>query len=148
HAAYPTNNLGGLDASFTYQYAGFGLPILQVDAAQSWFSLGGISQRNAPQTILGEVLRRDVSADALATWLHQRYRNAMSVTGGVGIEQWRHYSKPNGLLPLIDTTGAFGTLTFPSLIVGAAFANYQRPVFSISPEDGMQLNVTLRDRLR
>src|SRR5262249_36632591 len=38
--------------------------------------------------------------------------------------------------------------TFPSLIAGAAFANYQRPVFSVSPEDGVQLNVTLRDRLR
>ena len=33
-------------------------------------------------------------------------------------------------------------------IAAAGFANYQRPPFSISPEDGVQLNVTLRERLR
>src|SRR5262249_52008323 len=42
----------------------------------------------------------------------------------------------------------FGTLTFPSLIAAAGFANYQRPLLSLSPEDGVQLNVTVRERLR
>jgi hypothetical protein len=148
HAAYPTNNLGGLVGDVTYQYSGLGLPILQFDAAQDWFSLGGISERSAPQTIIGEVLRRTWTADVLATWLRQRYRTALSVSGGVGIEQWSHFSKPSGLIPLIDTIGALGTLTFPSLIAAAGFANYQRPPLSISPEDGVLLNVTLRDRLR
>ena len=148
HAAYPTNNVGGLVGDVSYQYSGLGLPILQLDAAQSWLSLGGVSSRDAPQTILGELFRRTWTGDALATWLRQRYRTALSVTGGVGIEQWSHFSKPNGLVPLIDTTGAFGSLTFPSLIAAAGFANYQRPPLSISPEDGVQLNVTLRDRLR
>src|SRR5262249_52322887 len=136
------------DASFTYQYSGLGLPILQFDAAQSYLSVGGISERNAPQTIIGELFRRTWTGDATATWLRQRYRTALSLTGGVGIEQWSHYTKPNGLIPLIDTTGQFGTLRFPNLIAAAGFANYQRPALSISPEDGFQANVTFRDRLR
>jgi hypothetical protein len=148
HAAYPTNNVGGLDASLSYQYSGLGLPILQFDADQTWISLGGISRRDAPQTILGELFRRTWTADAIATWLRQRYRNALSVSGGVGFEQWTHVTKPGGLIPLIDTIGQFGTLRFPSLIAAAGFANYQRPPFSISPEDGVQLNLTVRDRLR
>lgn len=148
HAAYPTNNVGGLDAALTYQYSGLGLPILQFDAGQDWESLGGISDRDSPQTIVGELFRRSWTGDATATWLRQRYRTALSLTGGVGVEQWSHFSKPNGLIPLVDTTGQFGTLTFPSLIAAAGFANYQRPALSISPEDGVQLNVTLRDRLR
>jgi hypothetical protein len=148
HAAYPTNNLGGLEGDFTYQYSGLGLPILQLDASQTWLSVGGVSERDAPQTILGEVFRRTWTADALATWLRQRYRSALSLSGGVGVERWSHFSKPNGLIPLIDTTGMFGTLTYPNLVAAAGFANYQRPPFSISPEDGVQLNVTLRERLR
>jgi hypothetical protein len=72
----------------------------------------------------------------------------LSLTGGVGVERWSHFSKPSGLIPLIDTTGMLGTLTYPNLVAAAGFANYQRPPFSISPEDGVQLNVTLRERLR
>ncbi len=146
--AFPTNGLGGAEGFLSYQYTGLVFPILQFDLAQDWLSLGGVSDRDAPQTILGEVFRRTWTGDALATWLRQRYRSAFSVTGGVGIEERSHFSTPKGLIPLIDTTGAFGTLTFPSLIAGAAYANYQRPSLSISPEDGVQLNVTFRDRLR
>jgi hypothetical protein len=148
HVAFPTNGLGGADGALTYQYSGLGLPILQFDAGQEYLSLGGVSERDSPQTILGELFRRTWTADALATWLRQRYRSALSLTGGVGVEQWWHYTSPSGLIPLIDTTGAFGRLNFPSLIAAAGFANYQRPPLSISPEDGVQLNVTLRDRLR
>jgi hypothetical protein len=147
-AAYPTNNIGGLVGDFTYQYSGLGLPILQLDAAQDWLSLGGISERDAPQTIIGEVFRRTWTADATATWLRQRYRTALSLSGGVGVERWSHFTKPSGLIPLIDTTGALGTLTVPNVIAAAGFANYQRPPLSVSPEDGVQLNVTLRERLR
>jgi outer membrane protein assembly factor BamA len=73
----------------------------------------------------------------------------MSLTAGAGVEHRSHVATPsNDLLAAIDSSGALGSHTFPSLVVGAGFANYQRPPFSISPEDGVQLNVTVRDRLR
>ena len=148
HLAFPTNGLGGADGDFTYHYSGLGLPILQVDGAQSWVSLGGISSRDPAQGVIGELFRRTVSGDVLATWLRQRYRTALSVSGGAGLEWRTHATSPGGLVPLVDSTGQFGSLTFPSLIAAAGFANYQRPALSISPEDGIQANVTLRERLR
>jgi len=145
--AFPTNNTGVV-GDLSYQYSGFGLPILQVDGAQSWESLGGVFSRVGDIPIVGEVFRRTLSADALATWIRQRTRTALSVTAGVGLEHRSHVSTPDNLLASIDTSGALGTLTFPSIIAAAGFANYQRPPFSISPEDGVQLNFTVRDRLR
>jgi hypothetical protein len=144
----PLNNRGGVVGAFNYQYSGFGLPILQVDGTQDWQSLGGIFGRDSREQAIGELFRRTSSADLLATWVRQRYRMSLSLTGGVGIEYRAHFTTPSGLLSQIDTTGAFGTPTFPSLIAGLAFANYQVPAFAISAEDGVQLNVTVRDRTR
>ncbi|MEP6494906.1 MAG: hypothetical protein ABJF01_19625 [bacterium] len=144
----PTNKTGVV-GSATYQYSGFGLPIIQVDASQDWISLGGIFSRDAPRSVIGELFRRTRSGDVLATWIRQRYRTSFSVTGGGALEYRTHAATPNdALIASIDTTGQFGSLTFPTLIAGASFANYQRPTLSISPEDGVQLSVTVRDRTR
>ena len=145
---FPTNNTGVV-GEFSYQYSGLGLPILEVDGSQSWESLGGIFSRQGNIPIVGEVFRRTLTGEALATWIRQRARASLSFTGGAGIEHRSHVATPDdSVLSLIDTTGALGSPTFPSLIAGAGFANYQRPPLSISAEDGVQLNLTIRDRLR
>jgi hypothetical protein len=143
----PTNNTGVV-GDLSYQYSGLGLPIVQLDAAQDWESLGSVYSRDPQRTIIGAVRRRTWSGDALATWLRQRTRTALSLTGGVGVEHRSHVTTANVPLSSLDTTGLLGTPTFPTLIAGAGFANYQRPPFSISPEDGVQLNATVRERLR
>jgi hypothetical protein len=144
----PTNDRGGITGSVVYQYSGFGLPIIQADAAQDWESLGGISDRTSQRNIIGELFRRTWTGDLTATFLRQRYRTALSFTGGAGIERRTHVTTPTNLLPQIDSSGAFGSLTFPSLVAAASFSNAQRPAFSISPEDGISLAATVRDRLR
>ncbi|HEY5062360.1 MAG TPA: hypothetical protein VII52_12545, partial [Gemmatimonadaceae bacterium] len=116
--------------------------------SQDWQSLGGAFSRDAAQTLLGEVFRRTRSADVLATWLHQRVRTAFSLTGGIGIEHRTHVTTPSDVLAAIDSGGALGSPTFPSLILAAGFGNTQFPQLAISPEDGVQLGVTLRDRTR
>jgi hypothetical protein len=143
----PTNNTGVV-GDLSYQYSGLGLPIIQLDAAQEWESLGSVYSRDPQRTVIGAVRRRTWSGDALATWLRQRTRTSLSLTGGVGVEHRSHVTTANVPLSSLDTTGLLGTPTFPSVIAGAGFANYQRPPFSISPEDGVQLNATLRERLR
>jgi hypothetical protein len=146
--AFPTNNTG-IVGDLSYQYAGFGIPVLQFDASQDWATLGGVFARESNIPIVGEVFRRTLSADVLATWVRQRTRTALSLTAGVGVEHRTHVATPdNSLLASIDSTGALGSPTFPSLIAAAGFANYRVPSFAISPEDGVQLNVTVRDRLR
>jgi hypothetical protein len=144
----PTNDRGGVTGSVVYQYSGFGLPIIQADASQDWESLGGISDRSANRNVIGELFRRTQTADLLATLIRQRYRTSMSLTAGAGVEHRTHVTTPGDLLPEIDSSGAFGSLTFPSLIAAAGFSNSQRPAFSISPEDGISVSATFRDRLR
>jgi hypothetical protein len=143
----PTNNTGVV-GDLSYQYSGLGLPIIQLDAAQEWESLGSVYSRDPQRTVIGAVRRRTWSGDALATRQRQRTRTTLSLTGGVGVEHRSHVTTANVPLSSLDTTGLLGTPTFPSVIAGAGFANYQRPPFSISPEDGVQLNATLRERLR
>ncbi len=101
---------------------------------------------NAARTPIGEIFRRTWTGELLATWLHSRVRRAIALTGGFGIERRTHFLDSDYPLTSFDTTGAFGSPTFPSVILAAAFGNAQRPAFSISPEDGIQVNVTLRDR--
>jgi hypothetical protein len=144
----PTNKTGVV-GDFSYAFRGLGRPIIQVDGAQSWESLAGIFSRQGNLPLIGEVFRRTLSGDLLGTWVRQRVRTSFSLTAGAGVEHRSHVATPsNDLLAAIDSSGALGSHTFPSLIAAAGFANYQRPSFSISPEDGVQLNVTVRDRLR
>ena len=145
---FPTNKTGVV-GDLSYQYNGLGLPILQVAGSQNWQSLQGIFSRQGNLPLIGQVFRRTLTGEVLATWVGQRARRSLTLTGGAGVEQRSHVATPHdSLLAAIDTTGAFGSVTFPSLVAAAGFANYQRPPFSISPEDGVQLNVTVRDRLR
>jgi hypothetical protein len=142
----PTNGLGGVTGSIDYQYSGFGLPILQFDASQDWESLGFAFDRDADRTPIGEIFRRTWSGDALLTWLRTRARTAFSLSGGAGIEHRTHVLDSNIPLTSFDTTGALGSPTFPNVVVAASFANTQRPPYSISAEDGVSANVTVRDR--
>ncbi|HEY9227919.1 MAG TPA: hypothetical protein VIP11_14780, partial [Gemmatimonadaceae bacterium] len=147
-ASFPTNDLGGLVGNFSYNYSGFGLPIIQFDAFQDWQSLGGIFDRAAPQTVVGELFRRTWGGDLLATWSRAGYRSALSASVGPSAEYRTHFTTPSNLIAAIDSTGQFGNLFYPSVVASVNFANYQRPPYAISFEDGVQLSLTVRDRLR
>ncbi|MDB4874581.1 MAG: WD40-like beta Propeller containing protein [Gemmatimonadetes bacterium] len=144
----PTNDRGGIVGDVAYSYRGFGLPILQADVSQDWQSLGGAFSRDAKAQLIGEVFRRTRTANLFATWLRQRVRTAFALTGGVGLEHRTHVTTPSNVLALIDSAGALGSPTYPTLTGGASFTNTQFPPFAISPEDGIQMSVTVRDRTR
>jgi hypothetical protein len=46
----------------------------------------------------------------------------------------------------IDSVGLYAPSSFPRVTVGSSFAAYRSPPFSISPEDGVTLGATARDR--
>jgi hypothetical protein len=145
---FPTNNTGVV-GDFLYQYRGLGVPTIQVDAGQDWESLQGIFSRQGNLPLVGEVFRRTWTADVLSTWTRQRTRSTLAFTAGAGVEHRSHVATPdNSLLAAIDSSGALGSPTFPILIASTGFANYQRPILSISPEDGVQVTLTVLDRLR
>src|SRR5262249_14686965 len=145
--SFPTNNTG-IVGDFSYQYSGLGLPILSVDAFQDWQSLGGVFAPTPGRPIIGEVFRRTREADFLATWLRQRVRSALSVSGGFGVEARSHSTNAPVSIAQLAAAAELGSPSFPTLTAALGYANYQRPSFSISPEDGLQFNTTVRDRLR
>lgn len=143
---FPLNGRGGITGNVAYQYAGLGRPVIQVDASQDWESLGTAFARDASRTPIGEVFRRTLNAEALATWLRIGARASSSLTGGLAIEHRTHTIDADIPLTSLDTTGGLGSPTFPTLIVAAGYNNSQFPPFAISPEDGVNLSVTMRDR--
>jgi hypothetical protein len=144
----PLNNRGGVVGSFDYDYKGFGLPILSFDASQDWESLGSAFSRDAGQPVIGEIFRRTRTADFLATWVRQRIRSALTFSAGAGVEYRSHASSPSDVLALVDSGGELDSHTYPTLTAAASYSNVQYPAFAISPEDGIELNVTARDRTR
>ena len=144
---FPTNKTG-VTGFGDYQYSGFGNPVMDLAVTQNWDLLGSVFERNAERQVLGNLYRRTRTADLLATWLRPRYRTSMSFSVGTGIEQRTFTTTANVPLSSLDTTGAFTPPVFPNLVAAATFSNTQRPIFSISPEDGIRLAVTGRDRLK
>lgn len=145
HVDVPTNNTG-VTGSISYQYAGFGLPVIQAGASQDVDWLGSVFARDAKRTPLGDVYRRTVNGDLLATWLRARYRTFLSVSGGFALEHRSHSTTANLPLSAIDSNGVLGSPTFPTVLAAFGFSDTQRPPFSISPEDGVSFNTTIRDR--
>ena len=138
----------GMVGSGSYSYAGLGLPILSVTGIADWDELGNIVTSGTPVQTLGDLRRGIRSSDASATWIRQRVRSALSFSVGAGVEQRDYATSPGNLLSQLDSGGVYDPATFPRLLVAAGWSNLQRPVFSISPEDGMTLAFTARERLR
>lgn len=144
--AFPTRNTGVV-GNFSYQWAGLGVPVISLFAAQDWVSLGSVVARSTG-AVVGALRERQRSAELDATWLRQRARASFAFSTGLTLDARDRVSDPPPLLAQLDTIGVLGPLRYPGVQVSAGFANYQRPPFSISPEDGVQLNATVRDRLR
>lgn len=144
YAALPTSDgfaIGGL----SLRYAGLRHPYVDVSLSQDWTTLGVATDAN--NVVVGTVLKRTRDASLAMTLVRQRVRTYTSFTAGAGSE-WRSFAtSPEPLLAALDTSFHHG-YTFPRLFAGAVWANTQRPPLSISPEDGVSLGVTLRERFR
>ncbi len=143
---FPTSGHGGPTGNVDYQYAGLGLPVLQIDVSQGYDFLGTAFGRDPARTPLGDVFRRTLNAQLLGTWIRARARKSFTVSFGGALEHRTHSIEADIPLTSLDTTGALGSPTYPSLIGAATFTNVQRPVYSISQEDGVALALTVRDR--
>ena len=145
--AVPSDNSGAV-GSLNYQYAGFGLPLLSVDASQDWEQYLTILSRSTPSQTLGEIRRRTRDANLSATWVHPRIRASYAMTVGAGVEQRAYAGVPAGTIALVDTTGLFRDATFPHVFLGAGWTDAQYPAYAISPEDGLSLAGSAEEKLR
>ena len=144
----PTNNTRRSSATSPTSTRASAFRSFKSTRSQDWQSLGGIFARNAARTVSASSFGARGTRDALATWLRQRVRTSLSVTGGVGLEHRTHAARRTDCSRASTRPAQLGAVDYPDSDRRRRFANYQRPPFSISPEDGVQLNVTVRDRLQ
>jgi len=143
----PTDNTG-VTGSLSYSYAGLGMPVIDIFASRDWSLTGRVVDRANQQNVLGEIRRRIDDGQVDATWVRQRYRSALSVTAGTGVEQYNYVGVPNGTIALVDTTGIFRSRFYPRVLFGVGYARTQAAPYSISPEDGFTIRGTARERWR
>jgi hypothetical protein len=133
-------------AGAAYRYAGLRRPLYDFTASQNIELQGEVSSTATDQP-LGALLERTRDASLGQTYLYPHIRSSASVSTGAGVE-WRDFlTDPGELLPRLDSVFQ-RSYTFPRLFVGAAWSNVQRPALSISPEDGVSLAFTVRERWR
>lgn len=144
YAALPTSGRFAV-AGLGLRYAGLRRPYVDLSLSQDWTSLGVATDAN--DTVLGRVLKRTRDASVALTFAQPHVRRYSAITAGAGSE-WRGFAtSPEPLLARLDTSFQRG-YTFPRLFAGVVWANTQRPPLSISPEDGVSVGVTVRERFR
>lgn len=136
---YPT-------AGLSYRYAGLRRPYVDLNLSQNYtaeFSLlnGGTAN------FVGTVLRRSQDASLAATFTRPRVRSYAAVSVGAGVERREFRVDPGEFLKQLPAAYA-NSYHFPRLALSAQWSNLQRPSLSISPEDGISLAVTARERFR
>ncbi|HUQ45204.1 MAG TPA: hypothetical protein VM033_01055 [Gemmatimonadaceae bacterium] len=144
YVAIPTSRDGAEGALF-YRYAGLRRPLLDVGLSQDWTSLGRIFDANG--AIVGTLLKRTQDVSLAATFVRPRVRTYATLSAGLGLERRRFATDSAPLLSRLDTSFA-REYSYPRAFFGAAWGNAQRPALSISPEDGIAVAVTARERLR
>jgi hypothetical protein len=134
------------EAAFSYRYAGFRQPLIDAGASQEYVAQRSLLNGGTTD-VVGTLLKRTQDASLSATLRRPRARTSASVTVGAGVERRSFLTDPGEFLPQLDTV--YGrAYTFPRLFVGGIWSNLQRPALAISPEDGVSLAVTARQRWR
>ncbi|MCY7380244.1 MAG: hypothetical protein LH467_13020 [Gemmatimonadaceae bacterium] len=144
YAALSTSGEGAVGGLF-YRYAGLRRPVIDAAVAQDWTSLGSVVDSSG--AVQGTLLKRTQDVVLAATFVRPRVRTYSNVSIGLGMERRRFATDPGQTLSRLDAS--FGrTYDYPRLFVGAGWVNSRRPALSISPEDGVALAFTARERLR
>lgn len=133
---------GHVDGSVLYRYGRLAHAVIGLSVDQSWAygmlfgSTGGL---------VGTLERRIRTYAARATLVRPRVRTFASLTGGVELEERLYDTDPARLVSRLDPY--FSRVhRFPTLLLAGTFSNTQRPLRSISPEDGVTLAAAGRQR--
>jgi hypothetical protein len=132
----------------SYQYAGFGNPVLGVTTLEDW-EHGDVTGTTASGATVdaGTLARRRVIVDVALTMLRPRVNtNAYLSVGAEG--EWHAYrTEPPSLLARLDS-GYAKVYTYPALFVNAGWSNAREPDLALSREDGITLAASAKERWR
>jgi WD40-like Beta Propeller Repeat len=132
--------------NFSYQYAGFGNPVLGVVTKEDW-QHGTVLATNAAGVKLaaGTIARRRRTIDIALTELRPRVLSNSYISLGVETE-WQDYrTEPRALISKLDT-GFTTVYAYPAFFLNAGWSNARQPPLAISPEDGIHLGVSAKQR--
>jgi hypothetical protein len=138
----PTDNTG-LTGTLDYAYAGLGMPVLVASASQLWENTAGVLSDQRVR--LGTLRKRTRDAAIGAVFTRPRFRTYSSLTLSAGLESHDYATDPAPLIARIDSSFR-RTYWYPRLLASAAWSNAQRPTLGISPEDGLSVAATARER--
>lgn len=131
-----------VELSGSYEYRGLGQPVLDVGAQEFW-SHQPIADING--NTLGTLVHRTVTAAIQETLLWPRERTGASWAIGAALEARTYHTDPGSLIADIDPFFA-SSPSFPSIYTIVSWSNVRNPALSISPEDGISLSATARQR--
>jgi hypothetical protein len=128
-----------------YRYAGLGLPLLDLSAAQDFSHDLLYSGTPGSFTKVGNFIERDRIVSLVATVTRPRFRTYSLASIGGEIESFSYSTRPDTLLKYLSSFYSTSP-TFPAIVASAGWSNAQRPKLSISPEDGISASVRGRQR--
>jgi hypothetical protein len=117
----------------SYRYAGFGQPVIDLTGDQDWDRAVLVDRDRA---VLGELLRRTRTLSLNATVSRPRLRTNAFFSLGGELELRRYTTAPTSFLEQLDPFYRSGP-RYWSLVASTGWSNTQRPLLSISPEDGI-----------
>jgi hypothetical protein len=132
----------------SYQYAGFGNPVLGVTTQEDWQH--GVVTGTTPggaKVNAGTLARRRLIVDAALTMLRPRINTNSYLSLGVEGEWHDYRTEPRSLLSQLDSSFS-RVLTYPAIFMTAGWSNARRPGLSLSPEDGVMVSVSAKERWR
>lgn len=128
-----------------YRYAGLGLPLVDFYASQDYSHEAILSGSVGSFTRAGALTERGRVVSLQATFVRPRFRSYSLASIGAEIENRAYAADPDTLLPYLSTFYSTSP-TYPALLASAGWSNAQRPDLSISPEDGISVSASGRQR--
>ena len=130
-----------VDASLSYAYNRWANPLVSVFVQQSYsYSniVGGAKK-------VGDLEERSRLASLHATISRPRVRTYVAATIGAELEERDYSTSPGSLLPRLIPFYS-STHHYPTAVAAAVFSNTQSPTLAISPEDGISITGSVRQR--
>ena len=125
-----------------YTYAGLGNPLIGASFFQS--SDYDPIRRSGEPAILGYLRERTHLLAFSTTFRRPRFRTSSSITISGELERTTYTTRPAALLPQLSAD--LSPREYSAVAVSAGWSNAQRPSLSISPEDGISVSGSARQR--
>jgi hypothetical protein len=126
-----------------YRYAGFGLPLMDLYASQN-YSNADVAFTDRPDSPFG-LAQRERIVSLMTTFIRPRFRNYTTASIGGELEGLSYATRPDTMLQHLSSFFSEGR-NFPAIVASAGWSNAQRPGLSISPEDGISIGLSGRQR--